>query len=202
LGLFHSSKYVYSTKTPGGNPIWQYEPLKTVSRNHGCIFSDNPETRYELDSDYAYAQNRVFDETKARKEREAKRVAEHKAEMEQTKKAFAEMYGKKTIMDVANCNFAAFPNANFFQLPIPVHPRYFDSKRGWELILVRVWQEKAHDWLTGEDKDALHYAYTNSNGNSSSFSSVSYKTAKDVEEALWESVNSCYHNGFIYLLPE
>lgn len=163
------------------------------------VFEDTPANRQEI----------IDRNARLQAEREQKAL---QAKIRQEKRESEEAQQLEEVMDACGCHsglplkqmrsMETMPDNNrVYTLVIPVKPEYAERKVGWELIIVRCKDVEEMDWDSPRDENGdrkmihrVEAAYTYTNGNSYSFSSISTSKYKNDQAAVWDCIRNQYHS--------
>lgn len=79
------------------------------------------------------------------------------------------------------------------RMDLPINPDYKERK-AFEIVFVILRDDTRFSFKTKEDSPIVYASYTHITTSKDSFGSASRYDYENDEEALWDIVNSCYHN--------
>ena len=177
LGLNEATAYVFVTG------------FLIPKRNQADRWNRSSSNRLYLNDDAVFEalEKRAEDRIKAKQE--ARAIEEKKQEERNNAAALRMSETKVAHGTLPIVYYKHHGDQSVYVLEIKTQEKYRERKGDWETAIVKTRPNPYNP----DKENKIEYTITYANGKSCSFASCSSRRAKDINEALWEVVNHCYH---------
>lgn len=164
---------------------------RTKGDSNGIEIYENTKTNFDkFTQDYQEYESYKQECEENRKKEIAVRIALQDAQLQKTKTDFQNDYIPYVIYD----EIEVINKRRYTVLKIPVKEQYREHKGNYEFVTVHC---RAAQYRLKDDDKLVEFSYTRCNKNSTTFVvSCSGNYAKTEDEAIWLSIDYCYHNSY------